>query len=111
MVLWDKRATRASGCTLDQAHDLLPTVPVGPIVVICTQLSKVLKGQSSISRVYVHGSDHDGAQNSPRAQRMICQSHRRASPHLVHLQPRLERARIWHRRSFYRRAESGWLWR
>jgi hypothetical protein len=41
---------------------------LAPIVAICIQLSKVLKQQSSISRVYDHGSDQDGAPNSPRAQ-------------------------------------------
>jgi hypothetical protein len=28
--LWDGRVMRASRCTLDQAHDLLHAVPVGP---------------------------------------------------------------------------------
>jgi hypothetical protein len=37
-------------------------------VAICMQLSKVLKLQRSISRVYDHGSGQDGAPNSPRAQ-------------------------------------------
>jgi hypothetical protein len=41
MVLWDRRAMRASGCTLDQDDDLLHAVPAGPD---CSNLHTALKG-------------------------------------------------------------------
>jgi hypothetical protein len=65
--LWDRRAMGAYGCILDQDHDLLHEVPVGPD---CGDIYTALKGFEATEFRQPcddHGSGTDDP-NSPRAQ-------------------------------------------